>query len=528
MSCHDHRDLVALFAQFRAALAPTVVEGVPDYTHAAMAGKYTELLRQQEQLAAWDISDWAVAEQVDYHVVRAEMNGVAYDHRVLRPWARDPGFYNIIDGIYPRLLVHHSRMLSDWPLGSPSFPLSETELATLRTKLRAIPAIFAQARDNLTESSADLARVAIRLKQKERASIERIAEQLAADHPQALADVGPALDAIEAFSEWLDQQLPMMKAPAGVGKDNYDWWMRNVLLVPYGWDELYTMIQGEYHRAIAFLRLEEHRNRGLPPFDMTSNEAQNLDRQGTAARQLLEFLRDRQIITVPDDLEPLPPSHFPRTWGMSAYLRPDYRGFFEECCDREPMTQITHTFFGHYYVRDRTIWYQEGDKRPIRGTIRLFDMHEARSEALAFASEEIMLQLGSLDSRPRAREIAYIWMAFRTARALSDLMMHANEFTMDEGIAAFVDRLPYPWAAADSDAVWWDIEEALRAPAHSTSYVVGKQMLLQLIAERSQQQGEAFDLRELLDDFMRGGIIPIELTRWELTGRRPTGLTTAW
>ena len=528
MGRHEHEDLVALFDEFRASLAPTVAEGVPDYTHVAMAGKHAELRRLQERLAALDIRAWNISEQVDYHVVRAEMNGVDFDHRVLRPWARDPGFYNIIDGIYPRLLVHHSRMLSDWPLDSPSFPLSDGELATLRMKLRAIPAIFAQARHNLTESSADLARVAIRLKEKERAFIAGIAEQLGPDHPQALVDVEGALAAIDEFRDWLGEQVPLMTAPAGVGKDNYDWWLRNVLLIPYSWEQLRTLIQGEYHRAIAFLRLEEHRNRDLPPFEMTSSEAQTLERQGTAARELLEFLGDRNVITVPEDLEPLPPHHFPRTWGTSAYLRPGYRGFFEECCDREPMTQITHTFFGHYYVRDRTIWYQDGDNRPIRRTIRLFDMHEARSEALAFGSEEILLQLGSLDSRPRAKQIAYIWMAFRTARALSDLMMHANEYTMDEGIQAFVEKLPYPWAAADSDAVWWDIEEALRAPAHSTSYVVGKQMLLQLIADRSQQQGDAFDLRELLDGFMGGGIIPIALTRWELTGnddeiRRLTG-----
>ncbi len=522
MSGHEHRDLVALFDDFRASLAPDVVGGVPDYTHTAMGRKHTELLRLQERLTRLDISAWSISEQVDYQVVRAEMNGVDFDHRVLRPWARDPGLYNIIDGIYPRLLVHHSRMLSDWPLALPldwpRLPLSEGELATLRVKLRAIPTIFEQARGNLTEASADLARVAVRLKEKERSFVEGIAEQLAAHHPEAVVDAERALVAIDEFRDWLNQQIPLMTAPAGVGKDNYDWWLRNVLLIPYGWDELLTMIQSEYHRAVAFLRLEEHRNRDLPPFEMTSSEAQNLERQGAAAQELLEFLRDRKIITVPEDLEPLPEHRFPRTWGKSAYLRPGYRGFFEQCCDREPMTQITHTFFGHYYVRDRTIWYQDGDTRPIRGTIRLFDMHEARSEALAFGSEEIMLQLGSLVSRPRAKQITYIWMAFRTARALSDLMMHANEYTMDEGIQAFVDKLPYPWAAPDSDAVWWDIEEALRAPAHSTSYVVGKQMLLQLIADHSQQLGEAFDLRELLDEFMSGGIIPIALTRWELTG----------
>ena len=533
MSSQTHGDLVTLFHEFRASLAPAAEAGVPNYTHGVMETKHAELLELRQRLATLDVSGWSIPEQVDYHVVRAEMNGVDFDHRVLRPWARDPGFYNIIDGIYPRLLVHHSRMLSDWPLTLPSDwprqPLSKDELATLRTKLRAIPAIFEQARSNLTKASADLARVAIRLKEKERGFIEGIGEQLVPHHPETRIEIENALIAIDAFRDWLTERLPQMTAPAGVGKANYNWWLRNVLLIPHSWDELFTLIQGEYTRAMAFLRLEEHRNMDLPPFELTSNETQNLERQGAAASELLEFLRDREIITVPEGLGPLPEHHFPRRWGMSAYLRPDYRGFFEECCDREPMTQVTHTFFGHYYVRDRTIWYQDGDTRPIRGTIRLFDMHEARSEALSFGSEEILLQLGSLESRPRAKEITYIWMAFRTGRALSDLMMHANEYTMDEGIQAFTDRLPYPWAAPDSDAVWWDIEEALRAPAHSTSYVVGKHMLLQLIADRSQQQGAEFDLRELLDEFMGGGIIPLALTRWELTGdddeiRRLTGL----
>ncbi len=190
------------------------------------------------------------------------------------------------------------------------------------------------------------------------------------------------------------------------------------------------------------------------------------------------------------------------------------------------MTQIAHTFFGHYYVRDRTIWYQDGDARPIRGTIRLFDMHESRSEALSFGIEEMLLQLGALDERARAKEITYIWMAFRAARAISDLRMHANEYTMQEGIDAFVDRLPYPWADGDSDAVWWDIEEALRAPAHSVSYVGGKNMILELLAATAQQQGPEFELRRFMDDFMGGGIIPISLTHWEMTGRAPKCLST--
>jgi hypothetical protein len=521
LNARRHPALVGLFEEFRALLAPTTVEGVPDYTPAAMARKCAELQCLRDELAAYDVADWDVAEQIDYEVVRAEMAGVAFDHEVLRPWARDPGFYNITDGVYPRLLVHYSRMDDDWSPRLPCLPLAHDELDAFGNKLRCVPKILEQARGNLTEVAGDLATAAIRVQEGELIRMREFVDALATTHPELSADAEQALAAMRSFREWIIDNMSRMTAAAGIGKDNYNRWLNDVLLVPHSWDDLLTIIRNDYHRAIAFLKLEEHKNRDLPPFELTASEAENLERQGTAAQELLVFLRDREIISIPDDLEPLPRHLYPRTWGKSAYLRPDYRGFFEQCCDREPITQITHTFFGHYYVHDRTIWYQDGDSRPIRGTIRLFDMHESRSEALSFGIEEMMLQLGAFDHRPRAKEITYIWMAFRAARAISDLKMHANEYTMQEGIEAFVEMLPYPWADTGSDAVWWDIEEALRAPAHSVSYVGGKNMILQLLTECAQRQGSEFELRRFMDDFMGGGIIPISLTHWEMTGHKP-------
>ena len=38
------------------------------------------------RLDAFDIQDWPVAQQIDWHLVRAEMNGLEFDHRVRRPW----------------------------------------------------------------------------------------------------------------------------------------------------------------------------------------------------------------------------------------------------------------------------------------------------------------------------------------------------------------------------------------------------------------------------------------------------------
>jgi hypothetical protein len=81
----DYADLVGLFHEFREFLKPEVINGVPDFTPAAMEEKHRELKKLQHRLAAIELSEWPVSQQVDYHLVRAEMNGVDFDHRLLRP-----------------------------------------------------------------------------------------------------------------------------------------------------------------------------------------------------------------------------------------------------------------------------------------------------------------------------------------------------------------------------------------------------------------------------------------------------------
>ena len=512
-------DLVDLFGVWREFQKPPITDGIYDYSAAAMKEQRLELEEIKNRLAAIDPSSWPVSQQVDYHIVRAEMNGLDFDHRVLKPWSRNPCFY----AAYYSSPSDVPALEGPWKYGTLclwkySFPLEGEDREKFQIELQAIPAVLEQARKNLTEDAKDLWFLGMRMKKKESEFLENFARRMEELHPGLVADVVRAQSAVDQFRSWLEKKQKAMKASSGIGVENYNWYMKNVHLIPYTWDEFHTMVQNEYDRAITFLKLEEHKNRDLPAFALTSSEEENAQRQRETAAKIMTFLRENEIITVPDDLPPLPPEQYPRMWDKSAYLRPGYRGYFEETNDREPMTNVLHVLFGHYYVGGRKIWYQERDTRPIRGAVRLFDMHEARSEALAFGIEEWLLQAGLFDERPRSKEIAYIWLAFRTARALSDLRMHSNEYSLEEGLKNFSEGIPYPWADVDSDAVWWDIEETLRAPGHSSNYIVGKHMMQQLMAERSKQQGEDFTLQQFFDDFMSNGIIPISLTRWELTG----------
>jgi len=69
----DHADLISLFREFREFQQPSLSDGAPDYSAASMEKQYLELKTYQNRLAAIDSNGWTVSEQIDYHLVRAEM-----------------------------------------------------------------------------------------------------------------------------------------------------------------------------------------------------------------------------------------------------------------------------------------------------------------------------------------------------------------------------------------------------------------------------------------------------------------------
>jgi len=149
----DYDDLVQLFKDFRELQKIKITDWEPDYTPAAMEKQRRGLLNFQKKLQAIDISAWPIDQKVEYHLVRAEMNGLDFYQRVLKPWSRDPGFYlQTQDGAGPARAAH---------LNIHQMPIPDKDLDKVQGKLKALPAILKQAKTNLTEGAADLAYSAI-------------------------------------------------------------------------------------------------------------------------------------------------------------------------------------------------------------------------------------------------------------------------------------------------------------------------------------------------------------------------------
>ena len=153
----SYQDLVSLFAQWRSFEVPPARNGAPDYTAATSARRLAELADWRARLAAIDSSSWPVEQRVDYEIVRAEMNGMDFDLRVLQPWVRDPAWYKTLwteqsdTPAHEGPTNHADRRALD--LCVPAVEAAEAELAR---GLAVIPPLCEQARGNLTGNARDL------------------------------------------------------------------------------------------------------------------------------------------------------------------------------------------------------------------------------------------------------------------------------------------------------------------------------------------------------------------------------------
>jgi hypothetical protein len=503
--------LLAVYQEFRALATPRVIDGVPDYRPAAMQARFDALGALRKRLDAIDDSQWPVPRRVDYMLVLAEMRGLEFQHRVLRPWARDPAFYSTTNlGFGPKM---HGAM------AIPRLPLADEEIERLQRGLAAVPEILRQARANLVEARGDLARLGIVQKRIERNVYDRLATDLAGHHPGLVPAAEQARDAAAGFLAWLEDIEATLPAHGGVGLDEYNWFLRYVMLFPYTWEDMLVIGEREYQRSMVFLKLEEHRHRALPMIEPATSFEEFERRRALADAELVAFLRDEDVMTVPDWLVPrqgegpyiLPADRDPLSAG--PFDEPIRRHFFRQAEDRDPIALRAHNVPGHLF--DGLLLQR--DDRPIRGDQRLYFIDGLRVEGWAFYLEEMLQQIGIMEDRPKGREINYVLQAKRAARIKPELMMQANRWHFTEALASLTSRTPY-WMEPDDPIAMFDLELYLRQPGYGVGYYVGKVELEKLFAELALARGRDFDLKAFHDEFLGVGRIPISLIRWELTG----------
>ena len=501
--------LVELFQEWRDFESPPLLNGAPDYTAATTKRRHGELKQLQDRLSAFDLKGWSIEQRVDYQLVQAEMNGLDFYIRVLKPWARDPAFYASVWTYQSDTPAHegptHHALIELWTY---EFPLSKAAEAKLTAELETVPPLLEQARENLVGNARELWLAGIDNIRDQNAALEDLKSKTASsgeDYRQAL---GAALDAGRSFVQWLEKEGAKKTGPSGIGKDHYTWHLQNVHLVPLTWEDEVRLLKRELDRAHASLRLEEQRNRDLPPLKAISTPEEYDRKANDAVTFYIEFLKKNRVMPIRDYMDPALRAQ------VGSFVPLESRNFFRTVSHFEPMALWTH--FYHWW--DLARMETDPHPSPIRRGALLYNIFDSRAEGMSTGVEEMMMHAGLFDHNPRAREVVWIMVAQRAARGLGSLYVHSNEKTMKEARDFHVAWTPRGWMREDLDLLGFEQQLYLRQPGYGTSYITGKYLVERLLAERSKQEGEGFELYDFFKEVDDAGVIPMSLIRWQLTG----------
>lgn len=498
-------DLVRLAEEFRNFREPTVTDGVPDFSPAAISRWQKGLGPFRTRHAVFTTRAWPVADRVDHALVGTMLDALDFDLRVSRSWQRDPG--------------HWVDMIARTPYLST--PVAAADRARVVAELRAVPRLLSEARLRLTRPSGELTGIALfHLEQSDGVNQgeprrdpppagiigwyqELLARAVASD--QALVpEIQDALAAITSFRDWLRSALPLMREPAFVGLDNYAWFVKHVRLVNLTPEQIRLIGERELERARTLLAIERNRNRALPELVPVATAEEHERRTREAESWIRAFTAREQLLTIPADI---PDKYETDAFFIDRESWGGHRHFWEEITYRDPLNNHLHASIpGHRF--DGTL--QRRNARPIRRMVS----DGTRAEGWGFYIEEMYLQAGLLNDRPRTRELFYIAQLKRAGRVHAEQLMQTGELTLKQAIEYLVAEVPL----MEENLARYDLAIYLRRPAYGMNYTIGKTQMEQLVADRSRQLGSRFRLGAFHDQFLSKGMIPISLIRWEMTG----------
>jgi len=461
---NDYTALVSLFKEWRSFEKPPLLKGAPDYTNVSFNKRWPAFKSLQSRLNGMDTSSMSIEQKVDWMLVWAEMNGYDFNHRVLKPWNRDPAFYKTI--FTERSDAGNAREL--WIAGINDIKSQKNDLIELLEK----PGI------------------------KEDASLQNIINQ--------------SIVSTEKLAKWLEAESYKKTGPSGIGKENYNWYAKNVHLVPMTWDDQVVLLKRELARAWSSLKLEEHRNRNLPMLAEANTVLAYDSLKDRSVKNIIKFLDQQQLLTMKKYYEPALREHEGR------FVPKEKRNFFLITMHYDP-----RPLYSHFYH-----WFElaQMDLEPHASEIRraslLYNIFDSRNEGMATAVEEIFMNAGLYDDDPRVREIVYILIAQRAARGLGSLYAHANEMTMEEAGKIHADYTPRKWMKTEKELLKFEQHLYMRQPGYGTSYITGKFLIDEAMAEYAREMelsGNIFTIKDFMDKMNQIGSVPPAIGAWELT-----------
>jgi hypothetical protein len=396
-----------------------------------------------------------------------------------------------------------------------------------------VPVTLHAAQENLTDMRQPFALLAIDALKDLPARMQTMQTALAAYlSPEKNAELtkaaAVAVPALTHYRSGLETRLPAMRKDTAIGRQKYLFFLHNVALLPYSPAQLLAMSQQELSRSFAFESYEKARNAELPSLPIFPTQEAQIAEEKIDENEIRELLTRQHLLTVPTWMKhyrnlPLPdyvapfedlsvtddltgPSRLEQDGTSYIRVPSPNLGFFHLSTAQDPRPIITHEGVPGHYFQLVLGW-------TIADPIRRHYYDSGANEGIGFYAEEMMLQAGLFDNKPKSREIIYSFMRLRALRVEVDVKLALGLFTLQQGADYLAQTVPMDRATALSEAALF-----ASSPGQAITYQVGKLQVTQLLADARRAQGEKFSLLRFNDFVWSNGNVPIALQRWEMLG----------
>lgn len=537
------------------ALSPVSATSLGDHRFDSQLDEVSEASRAREiafcrkyleQLRGIDAPRLSRPNQVDYALLKHELEGTLWRLETLQEWAWNPLAYTGLSGG------------AVYSLMSRDFAPLNTRLTHVAARLEQFPRLFRQIRATLDPARVPKihAETAVKQNRGVLSILDNLVEPKLKDLPEDRRDrlrqaMATARTAVEEHQKWLESKLlPNASGDFRLGRELYDPKLAFTLKTPLTRarvrdraeremvrvrEEMYRVSQQVYKDKYPYTAFPadpspEYKQAVIRAcLELSYLDTPEPDKVVETAKQSLKmstaFVREKDLLTLPPDpVEIIVMPEFQRgvslaycdspgpldvglkTFYAVAPLPEDWSDEQIRSFLREYNTRSIHDLTMHEAMPGHFVQLAHSNRYP--GKLRAVLSSGVFIEGWAIYSERMMIDEGFLDGDPLMRLINLKWYLRGIGNAIIDQAIHTEGMAREQAMRLMMEDT---FQEEREAAAKW-----VRAQLTSTqlsTYFVGTQELFDLRRDVQREWGEDFDLKTYHDKILSFGSPPTQYVR---------------
>ena len=494
-----------------------------DYSEGAVRGRRARVAELLAQVRSFQTKDWAKDDRVDAILFQAQLEGVAFGDRVLNFEETNPLTYvgECTNAVF-------SLIKKDFG------PARDRALA-VTARFEKMPALIDQANRNLKRPVRLYAQLTIEAAR----SVDSLFKDSLAGLARALSGAelarfekarDGAIASLHAFADRLERKLPEMVPFSPMGEENYNYYLRHVYLLPLDASQVAMLGEAELARYRGLESLlpdpaladpDPARSKSIP-----KDQAAFLAAYESREDEMIRFLRDNRLVTLPDSLGPF------RIRQLPEAFKPTHPGGFMNPPGLHDSDPSGMYFIPTYNPKSDNFYIRAAieDPRPILGHegipghfLQISIAHRLANdirrhhddgvfiEGWALYGEEMLLHTGLYPQNSPAHGQILRLSRYRAARIGVDVNLHTGRWSFEEAVKYFMDA-----GGLDREAAEGEAAGAAADPTQKITYMVGKWQIMRLLGRYRGRHPTDFRLGAFHDDLLKNGSLPLSIVEWLL------------